>query len=65
MPTWVAAGERDPVVPPAEARRLATAIRGATLTVYGSAGHLFFCEWPSVRADFAAWRNGLATTGSP
>ena len=65
VPTWVAAGERDPVVPPAEARRLATAIRGATLRVYGSAGHLFFCEWPSVRADFAAWRNGLAAAGSP
>lgn len=59
VPVWVAAGGRDPLVPINEARRIAAAIPTARLTEYGSAGHLFFREWPRLRHDFAAWREGL------
>ena len=55
VPTWIAAGEHDPIVPVAESRRIADAIPGATLKVYRGAGHMFFCEWPGVDRDFAAW----------
>jgi pimeloyl-ACP methyl ester carboxylesterase len=60
VPTWIACGERDPVVPLAEARLLAASIPDATLTVYPDAGHLFFSEWPRVREDFAAWRDRVS-----
>lgn len=60
VPAWIAAGENDPVVPVAEARRLATALPRATLTVYREAGHMFFCEWPGVEHDFAAWLERVA-----
>ena len=60
-PAWIAAGGCDPLVPLAEARNLAAGIRGARLTVYDTDGHLFFCEWPTVRDDFASWR--AAVTG--
>jgi pimeloyl-ACP methyl ester carboxylesterase len=59
-PVWIAAGGRDPLVPLAEARSLAAGIRDAKLTVYDTAGHLFFSEWPSVRGDFASWRADVA-----
>lgn len=59
VPTWIVAGGRDPLVPIAEARRLAAGIPAARLTVVESAGHLFFCEWPRFQEDFAAWRAGL------
>jgi pimeloyl-ACP methyl ester carboxylesterase len=62
VPAWIVAGERDPLVPPAEARRIAAAIPGSRLTAYGAAGHLFFHEWPTFRADFAAWRASLPAT---
>jgi len=55
VPTWIAAGEYDPIVPLAESRRIADAIPGAKLKVYRDAGHMFFCEWPGVDCDFAAW----------
>ncbi len=60
VPAWIVAGERDPLVPLLEARRIAAAIPGSRLTVYEGAGHLFFHEWPAFRAEFAAWRAGLA-----
>jgi pimeloyl-ACP methyl ester carboxylesterase len=60
VPAWIVAGGRDPLVPLAEARRIAAAVPGARLTVYEPAGHLFFGEWPAFRADFTAWRAGLA-----
>jgi pimeloyl-ACP methyl ester carboxylesterase len=55
VPTWIAGGGRDPVIPVAETRRLAAAIPGAELRLYEHGGHLFFCEWPGFRADFARW----------
>jgi pimeloyl-ACP methyl ester carboxylesterase len=58
-PAWIAAGGCDPLVPLAEARNLTAGIRGARLTVYDAGGHLFFCEWPTVRDDFASWRAGV------
>jgi len=64
VPCWIVAGGRDPLVPLAEARRLAAAVPAARLTVYEAAGHLFFHEWPAFRADFAAWRAGLAAAES-
>lgn len=60
VPAWIVAGERDPLVPLGESRRIAEAIPGSRLTVYAGAGHLFFHEWPAFRAEFAAWRAGLA-----
>jgi pimeloyl-ACP methyl ester carboxylesterase len=60
-PAWIAAGGCDPLVPLAEARKLTAGIRGARLTVYDTGGHLFFCEWPTVRDDFVSWR--AAVTG--
>lgn len=60
VPTWIAAGEHDPIVPVAESRRIADAIPGAKLKVYRGAGHMFFCEWPGVERDFAAWLNRVA-----
>ncbi len=59
VPVWIAAGGHDPLVPVAEARRLADRIRGARLTIYDAGGHLFFREWPGFQADFATWRQGL------
>ncbi|MFM9009630.1 MAG: alpha/beta hydrolase [Planctomycetota bacterium] len=59
VPVWVVGGQRDPLVPAAESRRLAAAIPAARLTIYEPAGHLFFSEWPRFREDFAAWRRGL------
>lgn len=61
VPAWIAAGGRDPLVPLDEARRLTAGIRGATLTVYDTAGHLCFSEWPTLRGDFAAWRASIAS----
>jgi len=59
VPTWVVGGADDPVVPRGETERIANGIPGARLTVYPRAGHLFFCEWPALRADFTAWRRSL------
>lgn len=59
VPVWIAAGGNDDVVPLRETQRLASRILGATLQIYDGAGHLFFCEWPRLREDFAKWRRGL------
>ena len=59
VPAWVAGGAEDAVVPRAETERIARAVPRATLRLYERAGHLFFCEWPRLREDFAAWRQGL------
>ena len=63
LPTWVAAGGRDPIVPLAQTLRLARGIPGAELRVYEPGGHLFFSEWPGFRADFTAWRESLPAAG--
>lgn len=60
VPVWIAAGGDDEVVPLRETQRLARRIPGATLRVYDGAGHLFFCEWPRLREDFAEWRRALS-----
>lgn len=60
VPAWIAGGGADDVVPRAETERIAKAIPGAVLRVYDQAGHLFFSEWPRVREEFAAWRQGLS-----
>lgn len=65
VPVWIAAGAEDEVVPLRETHRIARGIPQATLTVYERAGHLFFCEWPRLREDFAAWRRGLALSPLP
>lgn len=59
VPAWIAGGAADPAVPRSETERIARAIRRAELRVYDRAGHLFFCEWPRHREDFAAWRRSL------
>ena len=64
VPAWIVGGDRDPLIPAATTRALAAAIPGATLRLYPSAGHLFFCEWPGFREDFAAWRRSLPGPGS-
>ncbi len=56
VPTWIAAGESDPVVPYAEAVGLSKAIAGSQLQTYPNAGHLFFSEWTTVQTDFEQWR---------
>jgi len=58
-PAWIVAGGRDPLIRADEARRIASLIPQSTLTIYPSGGHLFFCEWPGLRDDFAAWRASL------
>jgi len=58
-PAWIVGGDRDPLIPAATTRAIAAAIPGATLRLYRAAGHLFFCEWPGFREDFAAWRRSL------
>jgi pimeloyl-ACP methyl ester carboxylesterase len=56
VPTLVVVGDEDVVTPPAEAERLAAAIRGARLERIPSAGHLSTLEQPAafnrVLADF-------------
>jgi pimeloyl-ACP methyl ester carboxylesterase len=60
-PVWIAAGQFDPIVPLGESKRIAEAIPTATLKVYRDAGHMFFCEWPGIDRDFAAWLDRVAT----
>ena len=49
-PTLVLSGEKDPIVPPVNARILGARIPGATVRVVPDAGHLLLME----RADFCA-----------
>lgn len=64
VPAWIVGGDRDPLIPAAATRAIAAAIPGARLRLYPDAGHLFFCEWPGFREDFAAWRRSLPGPGS-
>jgi rifampin ADP-ribosylating transferase len=59
-PTLVIHGGEDRLIPPTEAERLATAIRGARLIVYPDAAHLVLWEHPArIADDVAAWISGL------
>jgi pimeloyl-ACP methyl ester carboxylesterase len=44
--TLVITGDRDPIVPPAQADRIATLVNGAELAIIPGAGHLPFAERP-------------------
>ncbi len=46
-PTLAVAGERDPIVPPAQARLIAHKVPNAELTLMAGAGHMPFLEQPS------------------
>jgi pimeloyl-ACP methyl ester carboxylesterase len=46
-PTLVMAGERDPIVPPAQARLIAEKIPGADLAMIPGGGHMLFAERPA------------------
>jgi pimeloyl-ACP methyl ester carboxylesterase len=59
-PVWIASGSHDPVVPLAEALRIADRLPQARLQVYKRAGHLFFCEWPGFRDGLADWITAVA-----
>lgn len=61
VPTWIVAGEHDPIVPVAESKRIAAAIPSAKLKIYRDAGHMFFCEWPGLERDFASWLAAVAS----
>ena len=43
-PLLVLTGDRDPIVPPAQAQRIAGLVKGAELAVIAGAGHLPFAE---------------------
>ena len=43
-PTLVVAGERDPIVPPAQARLIAIRVSQSSLVMLPGAGHLPFLE---------------------
>lgn len=46
-PTLAMAGDRDPIVPPAQARLIAGKISGAELAMIAGAGHMLFAERPA------------------
>lgn len=46
-PTLAMAGDRDPIVPPAQARLIARRISGAELARIAGAGHMLFAERPA------------------
>lgn len=53
-PTLVLAGERDPIVPPVNARILARRIRGADLRIVPGAGHLLLMDRAPLCAQLMA-----------
>ena len=56
LPSLVVTGELDRLVPPADARRFAAAIPGATLVTYADVGHVPMQEVPAALAsDLRAW----------
>jgi len=59
-PVWIGSGSHDPVVPLAEARRIAARLPQAEMHVYPQAGHMFFCEWLGFRDHLAAWLTKVA-----
>jgi pimeloyl-ACP methyl ester carboxylesterase len=46
-PTLVIAGDRDPIVPPGQARLIAAEVPGAELVMLPGAGHALFAERPA------------------
>ncbi|HYB95085.1 MAG TPA: alpha/beta fold hydrolase [Vicinamibacterales bacterium] len=54
VPTLVITGEEDEMIPVDESRRMAAAIRGATLVIIPRAGHLANLEQPDVFNDAVA-----------
>ena len=60
VPTLIVWGDRDDFVPRSDQERLAAAIPGSRLVVYGGAGHIVHWEAPErVAADIAAFVGGL------
>jgi poly(3-hydroxyalkanoate) depolymerase len=69
-PTLVLAGDRDPIVPPRNARLLARRIPAAQLELAAGAGHLLLLDQPdhcaAIIADFLGHERGVsAGHGSP
>ena len=69
-PTLVLAGDRDPIVPPRNARLLARRIPAAQLELVPGAGHLLLLDQPhhcaAIIADFLGHEQGVsAGHGSP
>jgi pimeloyl-ACP methyl ester carboxylesterase len=59
-PTLVVHGERDRMVPPANARVLADAIPGAELQLHAEAGHLYPTDEPEADVAIRAWLTARA-----
>ena len=55
IPTWIAHGTHDQIVPLANAYTLAEIIPDASLTTYEMVGHMPFLETPQFRADLLTW----------
>lgn len=49
--TLALTGDRDPIVPPTQAQRIASLVKGAELVVIAGAGHLPFAERASAYHD--------------
>ena len=63
-PTLIMWGERDELLPPQDGYRLAAAIPGSRLIVYGDTGHLVLWEQPErVATDLANFVAELSTSG--
>jgi pimeloyl-ACP methyl ester carboxylesterase len=61
-PTLVIAGDRDPIVPPAQARLIAAAVPGAELVMLPGAGHVLFAERPAeYRHALDSWLRATAS----
>ena len=55
-PTLALTGDRDPIVPPAQAQQIAGLVKGAELAVIAGAGHLPFAEHATeYNAILAQW----------
>ena len=63
-PTLVVHGDRDELVPLANARRLAELIPGAELRVVGGAGHLLQVESRAANEAIALWLDARRTVGA-
>jgi 3-oxoadipate enol-lactonase len=60
LPTLVVHGERDRMIPVANAHALSHAIPGAELALYPEAGHLLFTDEPDVDRDVRDWLSARA-----
>ena len=63
-PTLVVHGEEDVLIPPANGERLAAAIRGAELSMWPGAAHLYFTDEPEIDRYVAAWLRAGSTARS-